>query len=81
MGLSLEEMKDVETAILETYSHYEHNYPNFKSSELYQFLIQVVLSERAYMIVTPSGIEYFVREVFTKDEIRDFVLNFTFELS
>lgn len=78
-NLTTEDMIVVATTFQDAHVHVLHNYlvPE-ERNKLLEFVANVILRERPYMLVTQEGIKHAIDLAFKDDLIRDFVLKLSY---
>ena len=79
MGLSSTQMIDVANTFQDAYAHVLNNLEGLSvKPTVISFTAGVVLTEKPYMLVTEEGIQRAIGLVFSREDIRDFVLTLTY---
>lgn len=78
MTLDAEQMKDVGACIVQAFEHQLSNTFGQTKLDAMEFVFDLVLRQKPFMMVTQPGYEAIVHSVFTKETIRDFVLSMSY---
>lgn len=72
--LDTQEMAEGAEVFIESYQHVLSNYGSDSRTEIQRFVVSVVLTEKAFMLVTPEGLDRAISLVFQQKHVRDFIL-------
>lgn len=77
-NLNAEEMVEVGTVFQDAVLHVLDTYEESARPSLQNFMVELILKERPYQLVTAEGIERAISMVWARDGIRDFILKLAF---
>lgn len=77
-NLTAEEMVEVAEVFQGSVQHTLSNYSPEGKASLVVFMVELIVKERPYQLVTPEGIAHAIDLIWTRDGIRDFILRLAF---
>lgn len=78
MTLDSEQMKDVGACLVQAFNHQIANTFGQTKHDVMEFIFDVVLRQKPFMMVTQPGYEAIISKIFTVETTRDFVLAMTY---